>query len=265
MESPQPFIIQRVLVLQGGCLKKSMQLACELVDNHDLIKLNKSDMQLARAVGQKAKGIRSPFDSCDIFWHMQKLRNDAVDRFIREKMHSADPMADEAMSSADISSTNRGHLFHEHSVPQILGVTFPAFTTPEGKRLDETTIKMLTTPKKIVSPSMEATAANMDWFMHACQFTWKNQVDPDKKRKLADIADLLVDLPWPVKVIEIDEEKVRLGLYYKCGGTWKMRTKKLERAVYTGRHDDLCHAMMAVAETLLAFRVEWHEEGPEHE
>ena len=265
MESPKPFTIQRALVLQGGCLKKSLQLACESVDNHDFIKLNKSDIQLARALGQKAKGNRSPFTYCDIFWHTQRLRNDAVDVFIRDKMHSDDPMADSdtslVMPSAEISSTNRGCLFQQCRVPQIIAVTFPALTTPEGKTPDETTIKMTTTPNKKISPSMQATAANMEWSRHACKYTWKNQVGHQKKRK-HEIADVLpVELPWPVKVIEMDESAVRLGQYYKCGGKWLLRVKKLPRDMYDTT-DDLCHAMKTVTVLLVAFRVASHE-GPE--
>ena len=142
---PQPFTMQKVLVLKGGYLgKKSMQIPIESADGIELIKLEKASRDLATAVGQRNKCKR--LSHCDILQHMASMRNDSVDQHIKQSKLSSDPFAEEI--AVEITSDNRSRLFAEAKVPQIVDISFPGFTTPAGKRIDGCSIKMLSTPKK---------------------------------------------------------------------------------------------------------------------
>ena len=143
MDEFRPFSIQPMLVLTGGMLgKKSLTLPVETIDGIPLLKLCKKDRQLAAAVGQSKKVLPASskqaqykcFSNCNVFQHMQTMRNNVVGQHIKTNKISSDPFAECDASAVTITQENRARLFAETHVPQLVSVAFPSSTTPEGKK-----------------------------------------------------------------------------------------------------------------------------------
>ncbi len=269
MDEFRPFSIQPMLVLTGGMLgKKSLTLPVETIEGIPMLKLCKKDRQLAAAVGQSKKVQPSSskhaqykfFSNCDVFQHMQTMRNDVVDQHIKTNKISSDPFAECDASAVTITQENRARLFAETHVPQLVSVTFPSFTTPEGKRVDETTIKMLSSPKKNVLPSMECSSVSMDWFHWACQYSWTQAPEASRKRKLCEEAQDMLDIPEHVKVADLDAKKVVLSVMYKTNGKWKRRQLRVDRTMYE-TEAELKDAIHKTANKLLEARNEADPQG----
>ena len=254
MGEPSPFTIRKMLVLEGGYGKtKSMQLACETCDGIDLIKLCARNRNLAVAMGQKTTKDHY-WKNCDIMQHMRDMRNEAVDRFIKQNIHSSDPFADCPVTEVEITAANRARLFADTKVPQIVDVVFPSFTTPEGKRVEATTIKMLSTPKKPIAPSMECTSENLSWFLYACKHSWihpgHDTQAVSKKRQCEDLEEEF-GIPKPARMLHFEANKVILGVPYKNpSGEWMRRQEKIDRSMFDN-DEDLKAAMIKVAHRLI--------------
>ncbi len=190
------------------------------------------------------------------------MRNEAVDRYIRQNIHSSDPFADCTVTEVEITAANRARLFADTKVPQVVDVAFPSFTTPAGKRVEPTTIKMLSTPKKPITPSMECAAENMSWFLYACKYSWTHQGhDTQTKKRQFEELEEEFEIPKPARMLHFESNKVLLGVAYKTKpGKWLKRQEKIDRSMFDNK-DDLKAAMHKVAHRLIEFRVKHSTEA----
>ena len=83
------------------------------------------------------------------------MRDAHVDTLLHESRLAADPLGDPSVVADQQSSPRgRGKLFDLASIPQISEITYPAFAIAEGTRVDETKLKVISTPGgKPTSPS----------------------------------------------------------------------------------------------------------------
>ncbi len=112
----------------------------------------------------------------------------------------------------------------------------PGFVTPEGKRVEVKYIDMVATPKRNVSPCVEASPDVFEWLLHACQHTWtfENAATPNKRKWCSDhVPDDLPTLPDPVKYMHVDSNKLVLYVNFKTtAGAWSRKQKLLDTGLY---------------------------------
>ena len=227
----KPFTAKRALVIEGGGLKQPWVLDCNVVDGIDYVNLQMTDRSLAKAMGMKMSD-RSPLQGCDIFAHMIKMRDAKVDAIIGANRVADDPMADvSASSSVPVLSAGRPQVFATAKVPASIDVSFDAFVTPEGHRIEEHTLKIITTPKRGLPVTVEALPANFEWLRMACQVKWEEQ--PKKKKRVLRRTlsiDELPPLDWPLQYWKDPTSGATCIICYYRGEDGKYRThrKKLE-------------------------------------
>ena len=230
----EPFTVQPMLSLQGGHLKKPMTLKCDYFDSTPFIVVKKSDRLLASALGKSAKKDNwSPLGTCQVFDKMQQVRNDVVEKMIRDKMVSDDPLADSADFTIE-SAAQRHRLFLECKIPEIVEIEMPGFVTAAGKHVSSKSIKIISTWSKRVAACMEASGPNMDWLILACQhegFYSEKPASPTKRKAIEDGVDL-PELPEPLKYNMTEDGVVKIYMYVvsvKDGKKrWLRKEKKLD-------------------------------------
>ena len=62
-----------------------------------------------------------------------------------------------------VASLGRPQAFAKAKVPGFVEVSFDEFVTPEGVRIDEHVLKIVTTPKRGAALTIEAVPANFEW------------------------------------------------------------------------------------------------------
>ena len=256
---PKPFTIQPLLGLQGGHVKKTMLLPCDYVENTPFLSLKKSDRQLANALGKACKKDNwSPLATCEVFENMQQLRNDVVDKLIKAKMVSDDPLAD--AGEFTIQPSQRHRLFLECKIPEIVEIELPEFVTAAGKHVSSKQLKIISTWDKRVAPCMEASGPNMDWLLLACQHDgWLEKPAPPPKRKAIDDEIDLPKLPEPLKYSMTDGGVVKIYMYYKSGAKsdngkpkYHRKEKKLDAETLNDDNiDDKHQAILAAAKKMM--------------
>jgi len=253
VSEPKPFTIKPVLSIQGGYMKKDMLLECEYIDNTPFIALKKTNRNLGKMLG-KAQCAQnwSPLSDCDLFEKVKLLRNDKVDEIIKHAMTTNDPLPD-AMNFK-IDNKQRRRLFTDCKVPDVIEIELPQFVTDEGKHVGVRQLKVASTWNVCNAPSIEATGANMDWLILACQHEWGSKhVSPKRKRDDDDIIMTLPTLPDPLKYRVDPDGEIRIVGYIKPtkpATLWKRRQKKVEIA--DDMHGDEKHqVIMAVASKVL--------------
>ena len=265
----KPFAVQHVLELHGGHLNKPMKVACETVNGQHFTFLKKSDTGLAKALGVQSKtSPRSPFADCNLFDYIVHARNEAVDGLIRSHLMKEDIMADQVQ--IEIPADGRTKLFEDCKIQQVISVEMPGFVTPEGKRVEVKYIDMIATPKRNVSPCVEASPDVFEWLLHACQHTWsyESTATPNKRKWASkDVPHDLPTLPDPVKYMHVDSNKVVLYVSFKTtAGGWSRKQKLLDTDLYkqdltTQARDD---AILGMASILKDYYKENHQ-GKQHE
>lgn len=251
----KPFTVQHVLELQGGHLTKPLKISCETVSAQCFTYLRKTDAGLARALGFPTPKNSSPFANVNIFEYLTQVRNEKVDKLIRDHLLNQDSMADHSCT-IDIAQEGRLRLFDDAKIPQVISVEMPPFISPEGRRVDARSIDMIATPRRNVSPCVEASAELFEWILHACHHTWPVDAVPKRKRCPSSDEDAeadLPELPEPVKYLDVAKDKIVLKVYYKkdTSKKWHMKSKHLNISVFNSdltckARDDAILAMAGI-------------------
>ena len=231
---PKPFTVQPMLSLQGGHLKKPIILKCDYFDNTPFIVVKRSDRSLQNTLGRASKKHNwSPLGTCQVFDKMQELRNDVVEKMIRDKMVCDDPLADSADFTIE-SSKQRHRLFLDCKTPEIIEIEMPEFVTAAGKHVSSKSIKIISTWSKRVAACMEASGTNLDWLILACQhegFQSEKPASPSKRKAIEDEVDL-PELPEPLKYCVTDDGVVKIYMYVvkieDGKKRWYRKEKKLD-------------------------------------
>ena len=249
-------------MIEGGGLKSPWVLDCMTLDGSDFVALSLGDRSLAKAMGM-VMAERAPLAGCSIFPHMVRLRDNAVDAFIRSSSAANDPMADVVEDTSAVPTRGRPMLFANAQVPAVIEIAFDAFVTPEGKRIEAHSMRVVTTPKRGFRLTIEAAPANFKWLMHACQVDWADTSAP-KKRELPQCSlDGLPELEAPLKYHRDRADNISIMCNFRSAdGSWHRHFKRLDT---TFMADTVVMQGVAkhCAETVIDFYNEYHHDAPE--
>jgi hypothetical protein len=169
----QPLQVARCTVVSGGFLgSNKVVLDCEeSVDDIDFVALKGTT--IAKAVmSDKAyypKGGRKHALSGAVVNLLKGIRDRHIDSLIKEHIKSDDPMAEQEVEP-DIHG--RTAAFHKAGVSPVITLALPKFTLKDGKVVEATSLRFLSTAKKSVCVSMECTEAALQWLHDACKHNW---------------------------------------------------------------------------------------------
>lgn len=164
----EPFVLRRErVVVEGGGLKEPWVADTKIVDGREFVALDKSDRRLARAMMRDSKS-RTPWHNNDLLAFISKLRDEKVDELIANEKHANDPMADEDVKVVrkEVKSRGRGKSVKEG---QIIDITYPAFSRPNGEMHDPQELSVLTASRRGTVAYMELTVANLDLLLVAAE------------------------------------------------------------------------------------------------
>ena len=142
-----------------------------MIEGKEFIALNKQDRKLARALGIQI-GERNPWEGNHFLMQLANIRDSAVDSLIHRARMDDDPCgdADDNDSPLDVQfKKGRMKLFEASNVPASIEIVYPGFTTAEGMRIPDTTLNVISTPKRGTTVTMEATDRNLDFILTAAQ------------------------------------------------------------------------------------------------
>ena len=223
-----PFVVRRTLVVEGGWLQSPWVVDSKVVDGGEFITLALTDRSLAKAMGMNMSE-RSPLAQCSVFSHMASARDAQVDSLIFAAKVDKDPMGDgtslaQAQQMAPMPSRGRAMAFAEADIPDTISVKMASFVTPDGQRVEEHTLRVVTTPKRRANVTMEATAENFEWLLKAAQCDWDSGVKP--QRGIDDEEEsMLPELAHPCKYQKTESGKLKIVCSYRQHGVWKKHQK----------------------------------------
>ena len=231
----EPFTCTQAMIVEGGFLKKAWPCPITTLQDRSFMVLAKKDRGLARAIGLDTLS-RAPCKEVTAHNYLQHLRNRKVDELICNKL--ADPMADPSIEKARLISKDRQKMFAAAMLPQIVDIDVAAFVTGDGKRIEATTIPVITTPSKVPSAAIECTPRVLEWLANACEINWQ-VADPDlfdeistpTKRSAKSVAEefQLPELNSPFKYLVSPGGKLGIFVPYKKeGGKWGRHQKKID-------------------------------------
>ena len=156
-------------------------------------------------------------------------RDTMVDSIIFNAKIDKDPMADASRpaEAKPMPSRGRASAFTQADVPATILLQMAAFVTPDGERVDGHAVRVVTTPKRRVNVTMEATANNFEWLLHAAQVEWDTGARIAKRSFPDDDDDELPELTAPCKYLKTEGGKLKILCSYRHQGVWK----KHQRAV----------------------------------
>ena len=227
-----PFNVRQTLVVEGGWLSSPWAVDSKIVDGGEFVTLAMTDRCLAKALGMNTSE-RSPLANCSVFHNLASARDAQVDAIIYNAKVQNDPMADGAPAQSNaqhMPSRGRASGFADANAPATISLKMGSFVTPDGQRVDEHTIRVVTTPKRRVNVTMEATAENFEWLMQAAQVEW----DTGAKRAHIDDDVDLPELAAPCKYQKSEAGKLKIVCSYRQQGSWK----KHQKAVNVNIHED---------------------------
>ena len=222
---PAPFNVRQTLVVEGGWLQSLWAVDSKVVEGVEFATLSMSDRSLAKALGMNMSE-RAPLSNCSIFSHMAAVRDAEVDAIIFQSKLEKDPMADSAAAKS-LPSRGRAIAFAEAAVPAMISLKIQAFVTHDGQRVDDHTIRIITTPKRGATVTMEAKAENFEWLLMAAQAEWGGAAKVSKRVISDDGEAGLPELAFPCKYQKTDIGKLKIVCSYRQQGVWK----KHQRAV----------------------------------
>lgn len=179
----KPFVVRQSLVIEGGWLQSPWAVDSKSVGGSDFVTLSMTDRMLAKSLGMNMSD-RSPLAECTIFSHMAMLRDASVDEIIFNTQVDKDPMANARSSGsaqAPMLLRGRAMAFAAAAVPDTISLKIAPFVTPDGQRVEEHILQVVTTPKRRANVTMEATSENFSWLMMATQADWDIGTKPEKR------------------------------------------------------------------------------------
>ena len=221
-----PFVVKRALVVEGGWLQTPWVVDSKIVDGVEYITLSSSDRSLAKALGMNMSE-RSPLAQCSVFSHMAEARDAQVDSLLFAAKKENDPMGDECEPSGNpMPSRGRALAFQEASLPKTVVLKMASFVTADGQRVEEHSLKVVTTPKRRTKVTMEANAENLEWLLKASQAGWDLKGTEGEKRGIneEEVSHLPV-LSHPCKYQKTPGGKLKIVCSYREQGTWKKKEK----------------------------------------
>ena len=112
----------------------------------------------------------------------------------------------------------------------MIELELPTFVTPDGQRVEEHTMRVVSTPKRRVNITMEITTENFEWLAKAAQLEWDCGARPAETRALPVDEDVdLPELAPPCKYRKGMNGKLKIVCYYRQHGVWKMHQKVVNR------------------------------------
>jgi hypothetical protein len=139
------FSFRLAIVVEADHLKEPWVVDSNKIDGGDIVMLSQQDRKFVRAMGRDCNE-RCPWASNGLIPHLQTLRDDAVDRMLVKYMRSNDPLAD---AKARLPTRGRQCIFHDASVPDIITINAPPFTTADGTRVCEFSMRVISTPRRM--------------------------------------------------------------------------------------------------------------------
>jgi hypothetical protein len=169
----QPLQVARCTVVSGGFLgSNKIVLDCEeSIGDIDFVAL-KGTIIAKAVMSDKAyypKGGRKHALSGAVVNLLKGIRDSHIDSLIKEHIKSDDPMAEHEVEP-DIH--RRTAAFHKAGVSPVITLALPGFTLKDGKVVQATSLKFLSTAKKSNCVSMECTEAALQWLHDACKHDW---------------------------------------------------------------------------------------------
>lgn len=208
---------------------------------------------------------RSPLSKCAVFSYMAEVRDAKVDEIIFTTKVDKDPMGNASSSGqapTRMPSRGRALAFENAKVPNTISIKMAAFVTPDGQRVEEHTLRVVTTPKRGANVTMEVTAENFEWLMLAVQVDWEIEAKPEKRPIDEVDEDTLPELQAPLKYEKAPCGKVKIFCRYRHQGVWKKHQKAL--SVNIKSDNSTLEAIVRTCEAeVLAFYNENHEKGGE--
>jgi hypothetical protein len=169
----QPLKVARCTAVSGGFLgSNKVVLECEeSVDDIDFVALKGTS--IAKAVMSSKSyypnGARKHALSGPVVGLLKGIRDSHIDSLIKEHIKSEDPMA-EADVEPDIA--RRTVAFHKAGVSPVITLKLPGFTLQDGKVVQPTSFRFLSSAKKSMCVSMECTEEALQWLHDACKHKW---------------------------------------------------------------------------------------------
>ena len=228
----KPFVVRQSLVIEGGCLQSPWAVDSKSVGGSDFVTLSMTDRMLAKSLGMNMSD-RSPLAECTIFSHMAMLRDASVDEIIFNAQVDKDPMANaSSLGSAHAPMLLRGRAmaFAAATVPDTISLKIAPFVTPDGQRVEEHILQVVTTPKRRANVTMEATSENFSWLMMASQADWDIGTKPEKRSIHEVDESTLPELSHPCKYV-FHLSKVKVVCSYRHQGVWKKHQRALSVSV----------------------------------
>ena len=194
VETPISFTFDAVVV-QGGALKEAWVVPAKKIGSSHFLKLQKRDRKFAKVLGFPATTSAKHYGNSTFMEYIGHLRDEKVNQIIKEYLQEDDPQADVTDESVDVGSKQRHKLFVAANVPEVLEVVYPAFTAKDGSRLPDTIMKVISTPQKRVTPTVEISPVLWSFLSvaaHNCDFV-PPTIDPDEEEE--DDLDYRLDEP----------------------------------------------------------------------
>ena len=179
--------VRKAVVIESHLLNKPWVPDIAHRDGADFLSLTNVDRDLARLLGLDMN-LRAPLKDYTLFGYIEQQRDDAVDALIHEYVRQNDPMADSSQAPVGPVFKQRPSLFQAAAVPETLILDLPHFVTPDGERVPESKMKVITTPKRGVLAMIEATAGNLEWCQKAISVDWAS-------KRIRRAPHILDDLP----------------------------------------------------------------------
>ena len=195
-----PFTSAQKTVVNGGLLGSQCWVPeLEYIEGHGdgFLLLHKADRHLARALGMNMNK-SAPMDDVTVFSWLAQKRDDQVDEFMARALKADDPMAQQ--DAVDIPGVGRAKLFQECKVPGVIAIAIDELINPMGKRIDATSLHVVSTPRRGVSPCVKASNEFLNWL--ACVVGIEFQINPvGRCPKASDYWSTMTlpSLPAPIK------------------------------------------------------------------
>ena len=167
----EPFrISEKVIVVEGGWLNSPW--CPELISIPEQTKaffaLKRGDRGLAKALGFDMSST-NPLEDVDVFNHLSKLRDEAVDKLIRIAQANGDPMSENLMAPI---VRGREKAFNDARIGDVVRVVVEPFKTEKGVQVEAMPVVMQTTSRRGAIPCVEMDETFLDWLASAARATW---------------------------------------------------------------------------------------------
>jgi hypothetical protein len=262
----KPFVVKRSLVIEGGWLRSPWAVDPKTIDGVDFVTLAMTDRMLAKSLGMNMSE-RAPFSDTTIFNHIVLLRDAKIDQIIFTAQADSDPMANSSSSGSaqpQMPTRGRAMAFATAHVPDMISLVIAPFVTPDGKRVEEHTLRVATTPKRRLSVAMEATSENFSWLMMAAQADWHTGAKPEKRSIHEVDQSALPELSHPCK-LSVQDDKVKVSCCYRQQGVWRRHQRSANVSIVGDKSRIEVIVRGLEAEVLAFFNLSHEKFGPDDE